>query len=567
MRLKKAFRMASLFLSIFLLVGLFAGCEEKDVESTETTTTEEAAQTTEAETTGKKEDTDPFGKYDPVITINTVKAVGDETRFEPGNPERESLEENVWAKAYEEKLGIKLNYIWTTTPDQFENKWNLSIASRDLPDMGTAHLNTFVLLAEADMLEDVGGVYEKYASDMYKKAVEDDHGIQKDYATYNGKLLGLPITGTQPDNGPLLFIRKDWLDNVDMEVPETMEEFYNVAKAFRENDPDRDGKKDTWGFAASNYLDAPALCDFVGFFNGYHAYVNTWVEKDGKLVWGNVQPEARDALLMLQKMYAEDIIAKDFAVKTCWQVADTIVSEEVGMLYGVNWVPIFKVIETIKGNPDAEWIVAPKLPSIDDKPAKMQANIANPSPFVVMKGYEYPEAAVKLTNLSLELFVNEPLTYATQEDNFSVHAYMISPIYPPWKNLKVYLHIKEALETGDMSALTTKEEESQYEIVKKAMAGDREQYGYNLIFGKNSTYAVINNYLNNDLLMVNQYRTIPTETMNEKMGVLKALTDEVYLKIIMGDSIDTFDKMVQDWNKQGGAIITEEANEWYQSNK
>jgi len=177
------------------------------------------------------------------------------------------------------------------------------------------------------------------------------------FSMYKGKLLGLPINGNQPDNGDLLLVRKDWLDNVGLGVPKTMDEFYTVAKAFRENDPNKNGKKDTWGFAASNELGGPIFCDLAGFFNGYGAFINTWVEKNGALVWGTVQPEAKDALLMLQKMYKEDIISKDFTIKTCWEVADLIVSEDVGMFFGVFWAPLFKVIDNIKANPNAEWVI------------------------------------------------------------------------------------------------------------------------------------------------------------------------------------------------------------------
>ena len=44
-----------------------------------------------------------------------------------------------------------------------------------------------------------------------------------------------------------IFIRKDWLENVGMEMPTTWEDLYNVAHAFTYDDPDGNGVKDTYG--------------------------------------------------------------------------------------------------------------------------------------------------------------------------------------------------------------------------------------------------------------------------------------------------------------------------------
>jgi putative aldouronate transport system substrate-binding protein len=60
----------------------------------------------------------------------------------------------------------------------------------------------------------------------------------------------------------------------------------------------------------------------------------------------------------------------------------------------------------------------------------------------------------------------------------------------------------------------------------------------------------------------------PTETMTSKMSTLTDLQDEVFTKIILGEeSIDAFDKFVEDFNALGGEDITREVNEWYDSVK
>ena len=52
-------------------------------------------------------------------------------------------------------------------------------------------------------------------------------------------------------------IRKDWLDKLGLEQPKTIDDFYNVLKAFKEQDPDGNGANDTYGMIVTDYLDGP----------------------------------------------------------------------------------------------------------------------------------------------------------------------------------------------------------------------------------------------------------------------------------------------------------------------
>lgn len=67
----------------------------------------------------------------------------------------------------------------------------------------------------------------------------------------------------------------------------------------------------------------------------------------------------------------------------------------------------------------------------------------------------------------------------------------------------------------------------------------------------------------NDRVLVDGFVGAPTETMTEKMSTLKKMRDEVYVKIILGESdISEFDKFVEDFNNLGGSDITKEVAEW-----
>lgn len=63
------------------------------------------------------------------------------------------------------------------------------------------------------------------------------------------------------------------------------------------------------------------------------------------------------------------------------------------------------------------------------------------------------------------------------------------------------------------------------------------------------------------------YNYIPTETMSAKYSTLDKMALETIVKIIYGDSVDSYDKFLQSWKALGGETVTKEAQEWYDSNK
>lgn len=107
----------------------------------------------------------------------------------------------------------------------------------------------------------------------------------------------------------VMLIRQDWLDKLKLKAPTTMDEYYNVTKAFAMNDPDGNGKNDTYGYSASNqwnsiaYFFYPiqgALCKYEG------EYAFDTATK--KLIYEPFQPDYKTYLQYLQKSYREKII-------------------------------------------------------------------------------------------------------------------------------------------------------------------------------------------------------------------------------------------------------------------
>jgi putative aldouronate transport system substrate-binding protein len=217
-------------------------------------------------------------------------------RFKDG----EDIDNNVWQREYEEKLGIKLNYLWSAIYEggAYDQKLNLAISSGDLPDIFQVNAQQLKQLVEAGLVEDMTDVFDQYASDFLRQSFEEAGEQYLLSATFGGRLYALPGLASALDTAPVMYVRKDWREKLGLPEPKTMQDVINMALAFANNDPDGNGVKDTYGIALTkDAVVGTGFADLQGFMNGFHAYLNIWIEDDsGNLVYGAIQPEVKQAL-------------------------------------------------------------------------------------------------------------------------------------------------------------------------------------------------------------------------------------------------------------------------------
>lgn len=126
------------------------------------------------------------------------------------------------------------------------------------------------------------------------------------YADYAGQNWGLPMIWAEGGLPAPGVWRKDWLDAVGIEKePQTMEEFHEAFRRFTFDDPDGNGIDDTYGLTNTN---TGWHMMFSEFFGAYGVLPFDWVERDGKIVWGGITPEAKQVLGLLRQWYEEGII-------------------------------------------------------------------------------------------------------------------------------------------------------------------------------------------------------------------------------------------------------------------
>lgn len=503
-----------------------------------------------------------LSRYHPVIELSMA---GEHTIFIEGiqsNHPDETLTDNRWLRLYEDVLGIKVVYDWIEKGDLYHHKLGITLSSGNIPDVVKVDATQLRLLTHAGGIQDITEVYEKYASDLTKQILTQEGMGPFDAATINGKLMALPQSESSIEKANVIWIRTDWLSAVGLPPPSTMQDLLEISKAFAEKDPNRNGVDDTYGLAITNHL-WDQMAGVRGFFAGFGAYPEIWIkDEEGKLVYGGIQPEVKEALAELQRMYRAGELDKEFALKNSEQVKQDLIDGKIGMMYGEQW-GVFHVDQTKLDNPGSDWKAFP-IVSNTGEPPKVPLKYNIPSFFAVRAGYDYPEAIIKMFNLFLEKNWGETAEYEKYYNDFG-SVWQFSPVTPTpaRKNLDAYRELAEFEKTRDKSKLSIEANAIKKYIDAYRNGGLLVGWGWERVYGPSGAFAIIDQYEKNNQLLYDQFTGAPTETMIDRIKFLNDMQNDAYINIILGESVEAFDRFVEQWRLLGGDRITQEVNEWY----
>lgn len=206
----------------------------------------------------------------------------------------------------------------------YDERFNITLASGELPDIIMAADTTpsFISAVHDGAFWDLTDYVDDYEnlSQMNDVVINNSSIDGRIYGIYRSRPLGrLAIT-----------IRQDWLENLGLEQPKTVEEFYNVLKAFSEDDPDGNGQDDTTGMVVSEYA---GPWDIMQTWFGVP---NQWGDDgNGGLQPHFLTPEYREALDFFKKIYDEGLVNEDFAVMDSGKWHDAFINGEAGVIVDV----------------------------------------------------------------------------------------------------------------------------------------------------------------------------------------------------------------------------------------
>lgn len=239
---------------------------------------------------------------------------------------------NQWYQKMEEMTGVKMEVNFVPTLS-YVDKITAFIASKSLPMVFTANgnvlrNNNLLMALDSDgfwALDD----YIKDYPELYNFVGEQVWENSK----VHGKIYGIPRLRILPRNG--LIIRQDWLDALNLEMPETFDELYEVAKAFTENDPDGNGQNDTVGIVTA--YQGVGNRGWNGFQTLATAFgaPNGWAYQDGTMVPDFGTQEYMTALKYIKKLYDDGYMNKDFAEINAQARYENFDKGTYGMVFGV----------------------------------------------------------------------------------------------------------------------------------------------------------------------------------------------------------------------------------------
>ncbi|KAB8131060.1 extracellular solute-binding protein [Gracilibacillus oryzae] len=547
------------FLLLFIVSSqLLTGCEDQKDTGTNDSQTPDKLEKAVYQHEG-------LTKYNPPIELHLVKETGQGLRDLIDNLPGETLEDNRWSKLYKQDLGIEIIYDWKAEGDIYYRKLGSVLASGNLPDVVKVNAQQLRQLNNAGLIQDLSEVYDKYATPFSKEIINQEGPAPLESATIDEKLMGIPNIQSSLDSVEFLWIRMDWLDNLDLGKPQNIEDVLTISKAFTAEDPDQNGQHDTLGLSITQHLWDPVM-GLTGFMAGFEAYPKIWIENnDGQLVYGGIQPDVKDALEVLQEMYREGQLDSEFYLKDGDRVKELIADGKIGMLYGEQWSS-FVIGSSRNGDPTVQWQAFP-IVSNGGELAKVPLKVDMNQFFVVREGFEHPEAVIKMINLHLEKNWGKTAEYNKYYSNpFPV--WQLSPItpYPALKNLEAYRQLERARLSGDYSRLEAEANSIHNYITSYLTQGDDSGWGWERSYGPDGAFAILDSYVENNQLLRDSFIGPPTTTMIEKKTILDNYMHDTFVNIILGNPIDDFDDFVNKWYNMGGAKLTEEVNQWYTEN-
>ena len=223
--------------------------------------------------------TDPMAKYDDVLTVTLVGNVNPASQDYDGY----TIEDSPWTKMLLDEYNIKLEYLWTSA--DYKTKLDLAITSQALPDIiRTENYTQFNTLAKNGKLADLTELFDTYLDDHYKEYLNQSNPDYINYGTVNGKLLGLCPSGPGYNNARLVMIREDWMKELNLSEPKTMEDVIDIGKAFV------DAGKAKYALPLNKDVAVTSdMCDIVAVANAFGAYPKIWTEDgSGGIQYGSV---------------------------------------------------------------------------------------------------------------------------------------------------------------------------------------------------------------------------------------------------------------------------------------
>ncbi|MFD0679048.1 MULTISPECIES: extracellular solute-binding protein [unclassified Paenibacillus] len=211
---------------------------------------------------------------------------------------------NEISQAIEKYTNTKLNIQWVPTA-AYDEKVNVMIASNELPKLLRVRNDPSIRNAiQSGIFWEIGPYLKDY------KNLSAQHPDNYSLSTFDEKRYGIPLFKNVGRTS--IIYRKDWLDALGMKLPTNIDEWYNMLKAMTLNDPDKNGKNDTYGIVLyKNYNQG--LSNLATRIAVSLGAPTKWEEQNGKFTPEFMTKVHFEVIKLFKRLYDEKLINQDFA--------------------------------------------------------------------------------------------------------------------------------------------------------------------------------------------------------------------------------------------------------------
>lgn len=224
----------------------------------------------------------------------------------------------IWKK-YQQLTNIEID--WGLVPfDDREEKRNLALSGDNYPDVfNTMNLSTRDVgkYGSQGILVNLKPIIDKYMPNL-KKLMSDNKEVRRGMTFPDDGIYGMPYI-EDPDFSALRisyknFVRRDWLDKFDMDVPTTTDEYYRYLKAVKTKSPN--GKDDAIGYCddsdKADFIRNALMGSFgIGNRGATQGYLDVDPDDKEKVRFYRISEGYKALIEYLHKLYSEGLIAKN----------------------------------------------------------------------------------------------------------------------------------------------------------------------------------------------------------------------------------------------------------------
>ena len=511
-------------------------------------------------------------KYDPPVEVYSSFTTTPEWQGDDG------LTNNPLYNRLVDNMGVVFKPAWEASGSAHTQRMNAAIAANELPDSFSASGSMRDRLVLDGALEDIKDIWEATASPL---SVDKKH--YPNHPWWRPVLKGDQLFGIPYINGPgynvdnIGLIRQDWLDEVGLGIPETLDELEATMRALVEA-----------GIATYGINCGPNLVTWHNsldpVFGAFGVMPTIWVKGgDSQLEYGSTFAGVKDGLAVIRQWYADGLIDPDYYTYSYSDNKANLFTGKTGVTFSPWWYIRQAILQAEAQNPGAHFALMEAPLGPNGQRGRKASGIIGPH-VCFKKGVDpvKVEAVINQLNWNMEIHVNF--------DKYHQYGEL-------WDLVEMVFEEGYAWEWDENCELKVGPAATTTWYTQGWMGGFWfQQLCYdNYLFdvGRKidpwfdqdpSTLNKAQRFVINDPAVKrswdmykfaverldqqhsDEFIGAPTPTMTELVPQLSKLESEYFTGIVVGNKpVEAFDEFVELWWSEGGDQVTADVNEWYAS--